>query len=229
MPRVKRNVQDGYNSSFAGRLRELMNENKTSQAALAEHIGVTRQAVSAYSLGTSLPDIDKFEMIAGYFGVSADYLLNRTDVKQIDATKQAVSEYLKLSEGAIDAIHFMQLGHMEQRFVGDYKFTLSDEPLIGMFSDWIETVDLQKLMSDLWKVVLATVRYNESGKHAENYKLDAEEKDAIYAVEQKGYMMLGLNEQIEFYRQAAIEEFRKTADKLADEAKLIALEPEDGE
>ncbi len=115
MPRVKKTgFSDNYHAPFAERLRVLIEASNIPQSALAEYIGVTRQAVSSYSLGTSLPDIEKFEKIADYFDVSTEYLLGRTDIKKADASKQAAAEYLGLSEGAIDAIHGLQGVHLEQ-------------------------------------------------------------------------------------------------------------------
>ena len=60
---------------FATRLRELIDEARIPQSALAEHIGVTKQVISTYSLGVSLPYIEKFEGIADFFEVSTEYLL----------------------------------------------------------------------------------------------------------------------------------------------------------
>ncbi len=94
MPRSKTKTSPGYNMPFATRLRELIDEAGIPQSDLADYIGVTRQAVSAYSLGNSLPDIEKFERIADFFYVSTEYLLGRTDIKKADASKQAAAEYL---------------------------------------------------------------------------------------------------------------------------------------
>lgn len=46
-----------------------------SQEELAEHIGVSRQAVSRWESGSAKPDADKIIAICDLFGVSADYLL----------------------------------------------------------------------------------------------------------------------------------------------------------
>lgn len=47
-----------------------------SQEELAEQIGVTRQTLSKYETGESLPDIDKCRAIADVFEVSMDELVN---------------------------------------------------------------------------------------------------------------------------------------------------------
>lgn len=47
-----------------------------SQEELAEHIGVTRQAVSRWESDSAKPDADKIAAMCKLFGVSADYLLD---------------------------------------------------------------------------------------------------------------------------------------------------------
>lgn len=86
---VKRKSDEyGYNSAFPKILRALM-ENKddlsplkrsVTQAELARYLGITRQAVSAYTLGESIPDMLTFKAIADYFQVSYAYLLGVTNV-----------------------------------------------------------------------------------------------------------------------------------------------------
>lgn len=56
-------------------IRELRVRNKVTQEMLAEHIGVTAQAVSKWEAGVNLPDITMLSGLASYFGVTADYLL----------------------------------------------------------------------------------------------------------------------------------------------------------
>lgn len=47
-----------------------------SQDELADKIGVTRQTLSKYETGESLPDIERCRMLAEIFGVSIDDLVN---------------------------------------------------------------------------------------------------------------------------------------------------------
>lgn len=46
-----------------------------SQEELAEKLNISRQSVSKWESGASIPDIDKIILISGLFGVSTDYLL----------------------------------------------------------------------------------------------------------------------------------------------------------
>lgn len=47
-----------------------------SQEALAEKIGVSRQAVSKWETGDALPEVTKLKALADCFGVTVDYLLD---------------------------------------------------------------------------------------------------------------------------------------------------------
>ncbi len=57
-------------------LVELRKIKKMSQEELAERIGVSRQTLSKYETGESLPDIEKCQALAEAFGVSIDDLVN---------------------------------------------------------------------------------------------------------------------------------------------------------
>lgn len=61
---------------FKDNLIELRKLNNISQEELASRIGVSRQTLSKYETGESLPDIDKCSAIAKTFGISVDDLIN---------------------------------------------------------------------------------------------------------------------------------------------------------
>lgn len=72
-----------YNLPFPARLRFLLDEKgKGSQSQLADYIGVTRQAISAYSLGNSVPDIYKFQKMAEFFDVPLEFMLGESDNRE---------------------------------------------------------------------------------------------------------------------------------------------------
>lgn len=60
---------------FADNLMELRKYHNLSQEELAEKIGVSRQTLSKYETGESLPDIEKCKMPADVFGVTMDDLI----------------------------------------------------------------------------------------------------------------------------------------------------------
>ncbi|MCR5733627.1 MAG: helix-turn-helix domain-containing protein [Lachnospiraceae bacterium] len=62
--------------SFADNLVELRKLNNLSQEDIAEKIGVSRQTLSKYETGESLPDIERCKQLADLFGVTIDDLIS---------------------------------------------------------------------------------------------------------------------------------------------------------
>ncbi len=62
--------------SFSDNLIELRKYHDYSQEELAEMIGVSRQTLSKYETGESLPDIEKCKLLADVFSVTIDDLIN---------------------------------------------------------------------------------------------------------------------------------------------------------
>lgn len=61
--------------NFAEKILNLRTEYGYSQETLAEKLNVSRQAVSKWESGTTLPETDKVIALSNFFGVSTDYLL----------------------------------------------------------------------------------------------------------------------------------------------------------
>lgn len=61
--------------TFGEKLQLLRRQRGLSQEKLAEQLGVSRQSVSKWELGDSLPDTGNIKQLRGLFGVSTDYLL----------------------------------------------------------------------------------------------------------------------------------------------------------
>lgn len=61
---------------FKDNLISLRKLNNLSQEELAEKLNISRQTLSKYETGESLPDIEKCKVIAEIFGVSLDDLVN---------------------------------------------------------------------------------------------------------------------------------------------------------
>lgn len=62
-----------------------------SQEELAERIGVTRQAVSKWEQGISVPELESLVALARIFGVTTDYLLSE---ETADQHKEAAAQQL---------------------------------------------------------------------------------------------------------------------------------------
>ncbi|MGN0527276.1 MAG: helix-turn-helix domain-containing protein [Acutalibacteraceae bacterium] len=63
------------------RLKELRKERGITQLKLAMDLGLSQNTVSRYETGEREADYKTLIMLADYFGVSIDYLLERTDEK----------------------------------------------------------------------------------------------------------------------------------------------------
>ncbi|MED4885052.1 MULTISPECIES: helix-turn-helix transcriptional regulator [Bacillus] len=68
---------------LAERLIKLRKQKKRTQQDMADYLGITRPAYTAYERGTRQPDYDTLEKLADYFEVSTDYLLGRTNIPNI--------------------------------------------------------------------------------------------------------------------------------------------------
>lgn len=60
---------------YADRLKQLLKENKLTQAELAKNIGISQNAIHNYTAEKREPKLEIAKRIADYFGVSVDYML----------------------------------------------------------------------------------------------------------------------------------------------------------
>ena len=68
------------------KLKSLRIEKKLTQKQVADRIGLAISAVSSYESGTRYPSYDVLVKLARIFHVSTDYLLNKTNTRNIDVT-----------------------------------------------------------------------------------------------------------------------------------------------
>ena len=66
---------------FGKLLTQLRREKGVLQKDVANQLNVTVATISNYEKGVHLPDLNTLIMLADYFDVSTDYLLQRTDYK----------------------------------------------------------------------------------------------------------------------------------------------------
>lgn len=77
------------NIKLADRLVELRKENKLSQEALAEKLGLSRQAISKWERAEASPDTDNLIALADLYGLTLDQLLGNDEVKTEPQPQQA--------------------------------------------------------------------------------------------------------------------------------------------
>ena len=61
--------------NMADRIQYLRKTKGISQEALADKVGVSRQAVSKWESEQSIPDLEKIIIMSDLFGVTTDYIL----------------------------------------------------------------------------------------------------------------------------------------------------------
>src|SRR5690554_1699750 len=62
--------------TLSEKIQQLRKTRNLSQEQLAEKLAVSRQAISKWELGESIPDTDKIIQLSRIFQVSTDYLLH---------------------------------------------------------------------------------------------------------------------------------------------------------
>lgn len=65
--------------NLSNKILKLRKQNNLSQEQLAEILGISRQSISKWESGQSIPELDKIVQISEIFGVSTDYLLKNSE------------------------------------------------------------------------------------------------------------------------------------------------------
>lgn len=84
-------------------VRELRMQSGVTQEDLANHLGVSMQAISRWENGVCYPDLEFVPALAAYFGVSTDHLLCVDLTASKEAEEQAVAQWkLAFKNGRIE-------------------------------------------------------------------------------------------------------------------------------
>lgn len=186
MKKVK-DIGEAYNSYFAKRLRKLMgnddtNEmNKVKQNELADICDLTRQTISSYMNGSSLPNSDTLFKIATHFGVSSDYLLGLTDTPTPIKTDEqralrTACDYTGLKEKTIQFF--------------------KDNKNIDGFKDTVDLIEIlvDRLSYDIdYNFSLTDLRENTSSL---SLTCNYDDKDKIVDIENRIELIKGIDESI---------------------------------
>ena len=79
--------------NFNEKLVTLRKDKGMSQDALAEKLGVSRQAVSKWELGTAMPETKNIVQLAEIFCVAIDYMMNYTPHSKTEDLKYIFKKY----------------------------------------------------------------------------------------------------------------------------------------
>ena len=130
--------KEGQKMILAEKIMEMRKKNGWSQEELAYQLGVSRQSVSKWESGASIPDLERILKLSEIFGVSTDYLLK----EEIELAPEIVSVQAEtLEEGAVlrrvsmeEAAEFMEarIGSAKQMALAVMTCVLSPVPLLAL-------------------------------------------------------------------------------------------------
>lgn len=69
---------------FKDRLKELRKEFKKDRYEIANFLNVSYSTIAKYESGVRSPDKETLDKLASYFNVSVDYLLGRSDIRNLE-------------------------------------------------------------------------------------------------------------------------------------------------
>ncbi len=72
---------------FAQRLKALRKEQRRTSKELSEYLAVSQRAYLYYESATNYPDVAGLIKLADFFSVSTDYLLGRSDEREVSSCK----------------------------------------------------------------------------------------------------------------------------------------------
>ena len=147
---------------FQTRLNQLMNDTNTTHSALAEHLNLTRQAVSSYLDGKAFPTLEKFYKICSFFDVSSDYLLGFTNSTLKDTTLQQLTDKTGLSSNTVKVLEELWNNGIPPKDNVEFNiFTVFDFPIKSSFHPQYV---IEKMLSDYYFInvfPIALLRYCE--------------------------------------------------------------------
>ena len=90
------------------KIKELRISKNLTQQQLADELHVTKQAISKWEKGKSVPDIASIELLSAFFGVSVDYLINDSiETAKSETAALALGRLSKLNVALISALALM--------------------------------------------------------------------------------------------------------------------------
>ena len=80
------------------RMRDLREDNDYTQSDIAEVLKITRPQYNLYELGDRKIPIDKLQILAEFYDVSIDYILERTNYKKVVQSEIMSTKNSRLTE-----------------------------------------------------------------------------------------------------------------------------------
>lgn len=160
-------------NTLGKRLKELRGE--LSQSKLVKdfieqtNTTLTAQSLGRYENGDRKPDSEMLLALAKYYGVSADYLLGLSGVKEINADKKSVCEYTGLSEESIDMLERIKSNiSNEDYLLNIINLIIKETKLLALLNAYLLGDDKAKGLFDDSQI--GFIDYNGLTLHAEDIR-----------------------------------------------------------
>ncbi|HDK7162140.1 TPA: helix-turn-helix transcriptional regulator [Clostridium botulinum] len=132
-------------STFGKRFKMLRSEKGLKQQELIDdfnkkyHYGFTKSAVSQYENDKRIPEIEALNAFANYFNVSVDFLLGRSDIKNID-TKKNTSISKEEAETLAEEFLDLLIKHKKIKTTED----LTPQNILKLLNEIFDEIDKEK-------------------------------------------------------------------------------------
>ena len=93
--------------ALSEKLYMLRKKSGLSQEQLAEQLNVSRQAISKWESGVSIPESDKLIAISNYFNVSLDYLMKEDNEQSKDTPQTEQSKSAQMADHTQRSVGFI--------------------------------------------------------------------------------------------------------------------------
>jgi len=91
-------------ASFGERFKELRMEKGLTQDKLAQKFSINKSSISRYEKNSQVPENETLQAFADFFQVSVDYLLGRTDIRNIEFDKSFMPSLTQKDERDIGKV-----------------------------------------------------------------------------------------------------------------------------
>lgn len=116
--------------NMAEKIMDLRKKKGWSQEELAERLGVTRQSVSKWESGQSVPDLNKIVFMSDLFGVTTDYLLkeDKPELEEYYAPEEEEAQIRRITVS--DAVRYLKLRQSAAKYIAVGVFMCILSPVI---------------------------------------------------------------------------------------------------
>jgi len=103
--------------NLSEKIFELRKAHGMSQEQLAEKMGVTRQSISKWESGESLPDVDRLPELSRIFNVTTDYLLKPSEVDELTIRTEQLEKQQKDLQVEVQQVNLRNYRLLKSGFV----------------------------------------------------------------------------------------------------------------